>query len=95
MFSADPDQLSQVVTNLILNAQHALKDLPQPRRLSVRTCYKSAHAQLRLVISDNGAGIKPDLRSRVFEPYFTTKPVGSVTGVGLSICHAFVSAHGG
>src|SRR6516165_7180946 len=95
MFSADPDQLSQVVTNLILNAQHALKDIPQPRRLNVRTCYKPAYAQLRLVISDNGPGIEPDLRSRVFEPFFTTKPVGSGTGIGLSICHAFVSAHGG
>jgi two-component system NtrC family sensor kinase len=95
MFSADPDQLSQVVTNLILNAQHALKDIPQPRRLCVRTRYKPAQAQLRLVISDNGPGIEPDLRSRVFEPFFTTKPVGSGTGVGLSICHAFVGAHGG
>jgi C4-dicarboxylate-specific signal transduction histidine kinase len=58
VFSPDPDQLSQVVTNLILNAQHALKDIPPPRRLSVRTCYKPAHAQLRLVISDNGPGIE-------------------------------------
>ena len=95
MFSADPDQLSQAVTNLILNAQHALKDIPQPRRLSVRTYYKPRHAQLRLVISDNGPGIEPELRSRVFEPFFTTKSVGSGTGIGLSICHAFVGAHGG
>jgi PAS domain S-box-containing protein len=95
MFSADPDQLSQVVTNLILNAHHALKDIPQPRRLGVHTRYKPAHAQLRLVISDNGPGIEPDLRSRVFEPFFTTKAVGSGTGIGLSICHAFVTAHGG
>jgi two-component system NtrC family sensor kinase len=95
MFSADPDQLSQVVTNLILNAQHALKDMPQPRQLSVRSRYKSAQAEIRLLISDNGPGIEPDLRSRVFEPFFTTKPFGSGTGIGLSICHAFVSAHGG
>jgi len=51
-------QLSQVVTNLILKAQHALKDIPQPRRLSVCTRYKPAQAQLRLVISDNGPGIE-------------------------------------
>jgi C4-dicarboxylate-specific signal transduction histidine kinase len=95
MCSADPDQLSQVVTNLILNAQHALKDIPQPRRLSVRTRYKPAHAQLRLDVSHNGSGIEPGLRSRVFEPFITTKPIGSGTGIGLSICHAFVSAHGG
>jgi PAS domain S-box-containing protein len=95
MFSADPDQLGQVVANLALNAQHALKDKPQPRRLWLRTRYKSAQSQLRLVISDNGPGIPPELRSRVFEPFFTTKPIGGGTGIGLSICHAMVSAHGG
>jgi signal transduction histidine kinase len=47
------------------------------------------------VISDNGPGIPPKLRSRVFEPFFTTKPVGGGTGIGLSICHAVVTAHGG
>jgi nitrogen-specific signal transduction histidine kinase/ActR/RegA family two-component response regulator len=94
-FSADPDQLAQLITNLVLNAQQALKDAPQPRRLRIRTRYKPEQSQLRLVISDNGPGIPRDLRSRVFEPFFTTKPVGSGTGIGLSICHAIVSEHGG
>jgi two-component system NtrC family sensor kinase len=94
-FSADPDQLGQVVTNLLLNAQQALKDMPQPRRLRISTRHKPAQSQLRLVIRDNGPGIPPKLRSRVFEPFFTTKPVGGGTGIGLSICHAVVSAHGG
>jgi PAS domain S-box-containing protein len=94
-FSADPDQLGQLVTNLLLNAQQALKNTPQPRRLGIRTRHKPAQSQVRLMISDNGPGIPPELRSRVFEPFFTTKPVGGGTGIGLSICHAFVSAHGG
>ena len=94
-FSADPDQLAQLTTNLVLNAQQALKDAPPPRRLRIRTRYKPEQSQLRLVISDNGPGIPCNLRSRVFEPFFTTKPVGSGTGIGLSICHAIVSAHGG
>jgi two-component system NtrC family sensor kinase len=94
-FSADPDQIGQLVTNLLLNAQQALKDTPQPRRLGIRTRYKSTQSQVRLIISDNGPGIPAELRSRVFEPFFTTKPVGGGTGIGLSICHAFVSAHGG
>jgi PAS domain S-box-containing protein len=94
-FSADPDQLGQLITNLILNAQQALKDAPQPRGLRIQTRYKSAQSQIRLVISDNGPGVPRNLRSRVFEPFFTTKPVGSGTGIGLSICHAIVSAHGG
>jgi two-component system NtrC family sensor kinase len=95
VFSADPDQLGQLVTNLVLNAQHALKDMAPPRRLHLSTRYKPAQSQLRLVISDNGPGIPPELRSRVFEPFFTTKPVGGGTGIGLSICHAIVAAHGG
>ena len=94
-FSADPDQLGQLITNLIVNAQQALKDVPQPRRLRIQTRHKSAQSRLRLVISDNGPGIPRNLRSRVFEPFFTTKPVGSGTGIGLSICHAIASAHGG
>jgi PAS domain S-box-containing protein len=92
---ADPDQLGQVITNLVINAQHALKDAPEPRRLRIRTRYKAARSQIRLVIADNGPGIPPDLRSRVFEPFFTTKPVGAGTGVGLSICHAVIRSHGG
>jgi two-component system NtrC family sensor kinase len=92
-FSADPDQLGQLIANLIVNAQQALKDVPQPRQLRIQTRYK--RAQIRLVISDNGPGIPAELRPRVFEPFFTTKPVGSGTGIGLSICHAIVSAHGG
>jgi C4-dicarboxylate-specific signal transduction histidine kinase len=93
VFSADPDHLSQLITNLVLNAQEALKDVPQPRQLRIQTSYKSAQSQLRLVISDNGPGIPRNLRSRVFEPFFT-KPVGAGTGIGLSICHAIVSDHG-
>jgi PAS domain S-box-containing protein len=95
MFSGDPDQLAQLVANLVLNAQHALKDAPQPRQLRVASHHDSEKSQLRLVISDNGPGIPPELRSRVFEPFFTTKPVGAGTGIGLSICHAIVAAHGG
>jgi len=77
MFSADPDQLSQVVTNLILNAQHALKDIPQPRHLSVRTCYKPAHAQLRLVISDNGPGIEPDCAPGYLSRFLQRNPLAA------------------
>ena len=93
--NADPDQLGQLVTNLVLNAQHALKDVAEPRRLCIRTQYDASCAQLYLVVSDNGPGIPGPLRSRVFEPFFTTKPVGSGTGIGLSICDAIVREHGG
>src|SRR5262249_55664542 len=94
-FDADPDQLGQLVTNLVLNAQQALKDMPEPRRLSIRTRYKTSRAQLPLIVADSGPGIPRGLRSRVFEPFFTTKPVGAGTGVGLSLCDAIVRGHGG
>src|SRR5208283_1788647 len=46
-------------------------------------------------ISDNGTGIKPQDQSKIFEPFYTTKPVGQGTGLGLSICHSIIERHGG
>src|SRR5262245_58354705 len=92
--SADPDQLHQVVTNLLINAQHALEDRPEPRYLVVRT-RAGKRGFIRLEVSDNGPGIPPEVRPRIFEPFFTTKPTGAGTGVGLSVTHAMVEQHGG
>jgi CheY-like chemotaxis protein len=93
--SADPDQLSQVITNLIVNAQQALADREGPRRLLVATGFDNAKGMVELSISDNGAGVSPELRSRIFEPFFTTKPLGMGTGIGLSVCNGVVTSHGG
>ncbi|MBW7850966.1 MAG: response regulator [Rhodospirillales bacterium] len=92
---ADPDQLNQVMTNLLVNAQHALLDVAEPRRLKVTTSADPSAGHLRVVVSDNGPGVPPEMRSRIFEPFFTTKPMGIGTGVGLSVCHGVVEAHGG
>ena len=92
---ADPVQIGQVLTNLIVNAQQALADRPEPRRLVVATRFDAVANMAEVAISDNGPGIPPDMRTRIFEPFFTTKPLGVGTGIGLSVCHSVVASHDG
>jgi two-component system NtrC family sensor kinase len=49
----------------------------------------------RLEVVDNGAGMTPDVLTRIFDPFFTTRDVGQGMGLGLPVCHAIVTAHGG
>jgi CheY-like chemotaxis protein len=92
---ADADQLHQVLLNLIINAQQALQDQSAPRRIRVASRFDRAADRVRITVADNGPGIAPALRARVFEPYFTTKPTGIGTGVGLAVSLGIVEAHGG
>lgn len=92
---ADADQMVQVFTNLVLNAEHALQDATSARKLSIATSSGEARDQIIVTIADNGPGIAPDIRSRIFEPLYTTKETGSGTGLGLALCHRIVEAHGG
>ena len=89
----DSDQLHQVLTNLIVNAQQALLQSAPPRRLTVRL--RAEGGQAVIEVEDNGPGIPEGVRQRVFEPFFTTKPQGVGTGVGLSVCLGIVTAHEG
>ena len=91
--SADRDLVGQVVANLLLNAQQVLLDQAPPRRIWIAT---AAHRDgVALTVADNGPGVPAAIAERVFEPYFTTKPVGAGTGIGLSISRNVVEAHGG
>jgi len=92
---ADPDQISQVLTNLVVNAQQAMVEWSGPRRLAVGTRFDAAQGQVVLSVADSGPGVPPAIRSRIFEPFFTTKPVGIGTGIGLSVTHGIVTSHGG
>jgi len=89
----DGDQLTLVVMNLVVNAQHALQTRAPPRRLEITT--RRADDQVRIEIADNGPGIPRAIAERVFDPFFTTKPQGVGTGIGLSVCHGIVRAHQG
>lgn len=91
----DADQLNQVLTNLMVNAQHALEEQQGPKRLKVATGYDRRTKRVFLKVRDNGPGIPAEIRSRIFEPFFTTKDAGSGTGIGLALCHRIMESHGG
>ena len=93
--TADPGQLRQVLTNLIVNAQHALQETEGERKLRVTAAYDRATARVVVKVKDNGPGVPKELRNRIFDPLFTTKEVGTGTGMGLAICHRVVESHGG
>ena len=93
--SGDADQLSQVLTNLVINAQQALAGQSPPRRLRIETRIDSSAKQVEFVVEDNGPGVPPGVRSRIFEPFFTTKEVGVGTGIGLAVCQRIIDSHGG
>ncbi len=91
--TGDGDQLTQVVTNLILNAAQAMDGWDGPRRLTISS--RSDGKQVILSVSDTGPGVPQEIRTRVFEPFFTTKSGKGGTGVGLSLCLNIVASHGG
>jgi len=90
----DEDQMTQVFTNLALNAAQAMGDWSGKRELTI-TSTLQADGFVRLTYADTGPGISPDLRVRVFEPFFTTKGGTGGSGVGLSLCLNVVESHGG
>ena len=91
----DADQLNQVLTNLILNAQKALEEVKGSRRIKIITTYRDRTREVVIKIKDNGPGIPDKIRSRIFEPFFTTRQVGTGTGIGLAFCHRTITTHGG
>lgn len=91
---ADPDQLVQVVLNLLVNAQQALQTVAAPRCLTLRL-QRGEKGQVRFEVADNGPGVAEDVSRRIFDPFFTTKPQGTGTGIGLSFSQGIAEAHGG
>lgn len=106
MVMGDPTQIHQIVMNLCTNSYHAMK--PQGGILDVSlddlhldehdikryTNLRPGH-YLRLTVSDTGHGIDPLHIDRIFDPYFTTKPPGEGTGLGLAVVHGIVKMYGG
>ncbi len=90
--SGDSQKLQQVLLNVIGNAEHAMlgRDV---RRLLVRTTRDEDRVIITAV--DTGVGMTADVRRRIFEPFYTTKPAGAGTGLGLSVSYGIIHAHGG
>lgn len=87
---ADEDQLQQVFLNLLLNARDAMAD---GGSLSITTTLEAGH--IRVEIIDSGIGIDTESAAQIFDPFYTTKPAGKGTGLGLAVCYGIVTAHGG
>jgi two-component system NtrC family sensor kinase len=94
--NADPGQLQQVVLNLLNNASDAVeaKNDSQGQGL-VTVSVETGDSQALLRIQDNGKGIDSENLKRIFTPFFTTKPVGQGTGLGLPVCYGIVEKMGG
>jgi PAS domain S-box-containing protein len=86
----NPQQISQVLMNLLINAAHSLVGQGD---ITVRSWSDSA--MVHISVRDSGCGIPREQISRIFEPFFTTKEIGKGTGLGLSISHDIVKLHGG
>jgi len=92
--SADAHELEKVFLNLIVNAHQALKQVPkETRRLRIGT--RSSGGMIRITFADSGPGIPPSIRHRVFDPFFSTKPLGEGMGLGLSVAHGVAQEYGG
>jgi signal transduction histidine kinase/CheY-like chemotaxis protein len=91
----DRYELQQVVLNLLTNAVHALKTLPEGelRQVILETNQENATAILR--VSDSGPGVPPHLVAQLYTPFFTTKEPGQGTGLGLSISYGLIESHSG
>jgi C4-dicarboxylate-specific signal transduction histidine kinase len=86
-----PAQVSQVLLNLLNNAFYACREGERWVRLEV----KDGGSEVEIAVLDGGRGVPPSVREKLFQPFFTTKPVGSGTGLGLSIGAALAESHGG
>ncbi|PTL80469.1 ATP-binding protein [Vitiosangium sp. GDMCC 1.1324] len=92
---ANEVRLAQVFLNLLINAAHAIEPGAADQneiRVSLRT---GEDGRARVAITDTGSGMTPEVRARLFTPFFTTKPVGVGTGLGLSVCQGIVTRLGG
>lgn len=86
-----PSQINQVVMNLVVNAAHAMG--PERGKITVRTGQEGD--QVWLEVADTGSGIPPEVLPRIFDPFYTTKPIGKGTGLGLSLSYGIIQKHHG
>ncbi len=92
LITSDYAQLQQVMLNLLNNALYAVKDRQDPE---IRITVRMENDAIVIAVADNGVGIPPEHMEKIFLPFFTTRPVGQGTGLGLSTCLGIVERLGG
>ena len=94
-----PQDISRVLLNLLNNAFYAVDE--KKRQLNgmyepaVSVCTKKLDGKVEIHVKDNGNGIPQNIVDKIFQPFFTTKPTGQGTGLGLSLSYDIIKAHGG
>jgi C4-dicarboxylate-specific signal transduction histidine kinase len=87
-------EVEQVTLNFVINAQQAIESAARKRgRILIRVF--DAGKKVRLEVQDDGPGVKPEDEPKLFQPFFTTKPVGKGTGLGLSVSYGIIESYGG
>ena len=92
---ADAHRIQQVLLNLMNNAEQAMVASHGRGSLVVRTWHDASTNTVSVEVSDDGPGLAPELRTKIFDAFFTTKPVGEGTGLGLAVAYNIVKDHGG
>ncbi len=94
-----PQDIGRVILNLITNAFYVVdekkKQTGEGYEPTVSVSIKKAGSKVEIKVKDNGNGIPPKVLDKIFQPFFTTKPTGQGTGLGLSLSYDIVKAHGG
>lgn len=100
----DPSKIHQIVMNLCTNAHHAMREHGGVLAVSLEDSTADSDQtkrglkpgpHMKLTVADTGSGIEPAMMERIFDPYFTTKPTGEGTGLGLAVVHGIVTGLGG
>jgi two-component system NtrC family sensor kinase len=95
LIQVDASQLQQVLVNLLNNAIYAIVEQHGAAGGKLEISAKAAGGRVEIAVTDNGCGISPENIEKIFAPFFTTKPVGRGTGLGLSVCYSIIEKMGG
>ncbi|WP_052507019.1 c-type heme family protein [Desulfonatronovibrio magnus] len=88
----DENKIKQVFVNLVMNACQAIQ---KNGTISIHSRFENESSQVRLTVRDSGQGMDPEIRKKIFDPFFSTKKTGESTGLGLSVSYGIIQDHGG